>query len=180
MKKQNIIIFGVFVLILTIFYLVSCSQVQNEEEVLEEQTPVIEETPVVEEVKKYVDIVLSGELERTGKYNVPAHWTLKMLFDYAGVSEFGDISNYTLSDLVTDGMTYNVPNINDKNVESILININTATLEELTSIPGIGDIIAGRIISYRETMPFTSTEDIKNVSGIGDSMYEKIKDYITI
>ena len=61
------------------------------------------------------------------------------------------------------------------------VNINTATLEDLQKLSGIGESKAKAIISYREENgEFKSIEEIKNVSGIGDSAYEKIKDYITI
>ena len=62
-----------------------------------------------------------------------------------------------------------------------IININTATKEQLQQIPGIGESKAEKILLYRnENGLFNKKEDIKNVSGIGDSIYEKIKDYITI
>lgn len=61
-----------------------------------------------------------------------------------------------------------------------LININTATKEELLTISGIGESKANNIIKYRETNgKFNSIEDIKNVDGIGDNLYETIKIYIT-
>lgn len=62
------------------------------------------------------------------------------------------------------------------------ININTATEEELSeNLSGVGSAIAKRIIEYREyNGGFTSIEDIKNVSGIGDKMFEKIKDCICV
>lgn len=62
-----------------------------------------------------------------------------------------------------------------------LININTASLSELDSLPGIGPAYAQRIIDYRENHGgFKSVEEIKNVSGIGTKTFEKIKDKITI
>lgn len=62
-----------------------------------------------------------------------------------------------------------------------LIDINTASLEQLKTLPGIGDVKANAIITYRETSGnFTDIEDIKNVSGIGESSFEKIKDYIKV
>ena len=72
--------------------------------------------------------------------------------------------------------------INDDVIENneTIININTATKEELMTLSGIGETKALAIISYREKTPFTSIEDIKNVSGIGDSTYNEIKDYITV
>ena len=61
-----------------------------------------------------------------------------------------------------------------------LVNINTADVKELTSLTSIGESKANAIIEYRNQKKFDSIEDIKNVSGIGDSLYEKIKDNITI
>ncbi len=61
------------------------------------------------------------------------------------------------------------------------ININTASLEELKDLPEIGEVLAGRIISYRKANGiFKKTEDIMKVGGIGEKTYEKIKDMITI
>ncbi len=61
------------------------------------------------------------------------------------------------------------------------VSINSATKEELTTLSGIGDSKAEKIISYRnENGNFTNLEDIKKVPGIGDSIYEKIKDKITL
>jgi len=61
------------------------------------------------------------------------------------------------------------------------ININTATAEELDTLPGIGPAYAERIIKYREEFgPFKKIEDIKKVRGIGDATFEEIKDLITV
>lgn len=60
------------------------------------------------------------------------------------------------------------------------ININTATLEELQTLPGIGESKAKDIIAYRENNKFNSIEDIKKVSGIGEGLFAKIKENITI
>lgn len=61
------------------------------------------------------------------------------------------------------------------------ININTATQEELMTLTGIGASKAKDIISYRETNgPFTNIEDLKNVSGIGESTFARIKENITV
>ena len=62
-----------------------------------------------------------------------------------------------------------------------LVNINTASLEELDTLPGIGPTTAQKIIDYREENgPFATIEDIVNVSGIGAATYEDIKDLITV
>ena len=61
------------------------------------------------------------------------------------------------------------------------ININTASVEELDKLPGIGPSIANAIIDYRTTNgPFKQIEDINAVKGIGDALFEKIKDQITV
>ena len=73
----------------------------------------------------------------------------------------------------------NVACINKK-PNNILVNINTATLEELENLPGIGESKAKAIIEYRNKNPFIKTEDILNVKGIGKSLYEKIIDNITV
>jgi competence protein ComEA len=62
-----------------------------------------------------------------------------------------------------------------------LVNINTASIEELDKLPGIGQTTAVRIIDYRTANgPFANIEDIINVSGIGTATYDEIKDLITV
>lgn len=60
-------------------------------------------------------------------------------------------------------------------------NLNTATAEQLQELPGIGEVIANRIVSYREVNGgFTAIEDICLVDGIGEKRFEQIKDFITV
>lgn len=62
-----------------------------------------------------------------------------------------------------------------------IVNINTATQTELETLPGIGPSLALKIINYRkENGKFSSIEEIKNVSGIGESKFENLKRYITV
>ena len=61
------------------------------------------------------------------------------------------------------------------------ININTATAEQLTLLPGIGETLAQRIVDYRtDNGLFTSVDDLKQVSGIGEKKLEQIKSYIKV
>jgi len=60
------------------------------------------------------------------------------------------------------------------------ININNASKEILMSLSGIGEVYAERIIEYRSKKQFTAIEEIKNIEGIGEKTFEKIKDQITI
>ena len=70
---------------------------------------------------------------------------------------------------------------NDLNNSINLVNIYTASLEELLTLSGIGESKAKSIIEYRNSNGnFNSIEDLKNVSGIGDALFEKIKDKITV
>ncbi|MBR5236821.1 MAG: helix-hairpin-helix domain-containing protein [Clostridia bacterium] len=60
------------------------------------------------------------------------------------------------------------------------IDINIATVEELMHLPKIGEVLAKRIVAYREQTPFKVVRDIKKVSGVGDSIFETISPYICV
>ena len=81
--------------------------------------------------------------------------------------------------IITDQEKENTPETITGVVEKI--SINTATKEELMTLSGIGEAKATAIINYRnEHGIFNSIEEIKNISGISESIYEKIKDFIKL
>lgn len=172
MRKQNVIILIVFVCIIVGFYVGNYFINKSEDEIITKKT---------EEVKtsEYVSCYVFGEVNRSDTYKIPSSWTVGMLFELAGLKTTADLSCFDLSMLVENNKNYYVPSKN-KVDESLLININTASLEELVKLPSIGEVIALRIIEYRQKNPFKDKEEIKNVKGIGDAIYEKIKGFITV
>lgn len=60
------------------------------------------------------------------------------------------------------------------------VNLNTATKKELMTLEGIGDKKAEEIIKYREKTPFKKPEDIKNIKGVGDKLFDTIKDKVEV
>lgn len=72
------------------------------------------------------------------------------------------------------------PSLETNGNDNKLVNINTATKEELMTLSGIGESKAENIIEYRSKNKFVKLEDILNVNGIGESVFEKIKEYITL
>lgn len=81
----------------------------------------------------------------------------------------------------TDDFSSATAEPSNSNTDTELININTAALEDLDSLPGIGPTIAQRIIDYRtENGPFSTIEGIMDVSGVGPATFDEIKDLITV
>ena len=178
---------------------------KDKEEVIEEEEEQKEES---EDKKIVVDI--KGMVASPGVYEVNSTARVNDVITMAGgLIEGADTSLINLAKIVADEMTiiiYSKEEVTEKLKEEIcvcecplinndacindssssvkegpLININTATKEELMTISGIGEAKAEDIIKYRESNGnFKSIDEIKNVSGIGDSLFEKIKDYITV
>ncbi|MDO4605001.1 MAG: ComEA family DNA-binding protein [Helcococcus sp.] len=103
----------------------------------------------------------------------------KKLFDEMKIyiRKVGETNNEMSSDFNND--LENITNNFETN-DSGKININTANKEQLMKLPGIGDKRAIEIINYRENKKFRNIEDIKNISGIGDKTFEKIKELIIV
>lgn len=87
----------------------------------------------------------------------------------------------SLSDTIVDLSAYDRTVQEESEVLSGKININTAPVEDLSILPGIGDELANRIIAYREINgPFITIDELENVDGIGKNRIEDIRQYITI
>ncbi|MBO6301801.1 MAG: helix-hairpin-helix domain-containing protein [Ruminiclostridium sp.] len=91
---------------------------------------------------------------------------------------------FTLADINEQNAYVDVkPLLSEKNTipDSEKININTATLEELVSLNGIGEVTASNIIEYRDTYGgFISIDELVNVNGIGEKLLKKIRPYLTL
>lgn len=142
-----------------------------------------------------------GSVKSPGLYELPAGSRVDAAVKAAGgFLKDARQSAVNLAEALSDGIQIYVPSqeevlpvtaddqgksgstpLNVAGSDQGLININTAGKEELMNLSGIGEGKAAAIIEYRETNgSFQSVEDIKNVSGIGDATFQKIKEAITI
>ena len=73
-----------------------------------------------------------------------------------------------------------VPAAGDPGQPGVPIDLNTATAEQLDTLPGIGEVTANQIIAYRTEHPFRSVDDLRQVPGIGDRRFDLLKDLVTV
>ena len=131
-------------------------------------------------------VYVTGAIQSPGLYKVASSSTIGDVIKGAGGAlPYGDVESINLAETVTGGQHIHIKFNFHGNPESLLrnqkININTATVKELDSLPGIGPTMAKRIEEYRQSKgAFTSIEDIKHVKGIGDGLFKKIRDKITV
>ncbi|MGN1334069.1 MAG: helix-hairpin-helix domain-containing protein [Anaerovoracaceae bacterium] len=135
----------------------------------------------------YVDI--DGAIKNPGVYKVSDGTRLFQVIELAGgLTENASTQSLNRAEAVYDGQKITIYSADTQNFEERTndtkdgrVNINTADSITLQTIPGIGPSKAERIIDYRNTEgKFKKIEDIKNVTGIGDTTFENIKDYITV
>lgn len=156
--------------------------------------------------EKKIKVYVVGEVNSPGVVSLKEKARIVDAIDAAGgKTENADLTKINLAYILEDGVQIYVPKIGEKanEKESYItdeagegvitdelvstekkaskVNINTANSEKLQTIPGVGQATAEKIIKYRnEKGKFQKAEDIKNVEGIGDSKYEKMKDYIDV
>ena len=137
----------------------------------------------------YVDI--SGCVKNPGVYKVePGTRIFQVIERAGGLTDGADTESVNRAEEVADGQKIVIRHMEASSEEESIINsdkssgkvnINTADMSELQSVPGIGPATAQKIIEYREhNGKFKSVEDILNVSGIGDKTLENMRPYITV
>jgi competence protein ComEA len=170
------------------------AQVEEEAEgaELNEESEQKQQGDIEGEDSVFVDV--KGSVKKPGLYKVKRGERLKFVIDRAGgFTAEADVKLINLAVKVTDEMLIYVPEIGEVQSEipviqgeqggsdETKINLNSATLEEFETLPGIGPAKAATFVQYRdENGPFNKIEDIKNISGIGDKTFEKLKDYIFV
>lgn len=146
----------------------------------------------IEEEYIYVDI--KGEVINPNVYKLKKGLRVIDVIELSGgLTENADTSNINLSKIVTDEMVIVIKSkteekeyidsdieLSNNNYNNPLININSCTINELLTLPGIGEAKANNIIEYRKKNKFNTIEDIMNVSGISESLFNKIKEYIKV
>ncbi|MDS0528385.1 helix-hairpin-helix domain-containing protein [Clostridium sp. SHJSY1] len=182
----------------TLFILYSYYFKNGEKELNKNETESMFIEDKVEPVKaenneKQIVVEIKGEINSPNVYWIKEDSIVEDLIKMAGgIKEGADISKINRAEKLKNHQSVIIPNKNDsKNIEISspntdvsrpdIIDINTADEKKLDTLPGIGLAKAKEIISYREENgEFKSIEDLKNVKGIGDSLFEKIKDKIAV
>lgn len=157
--------------------------------------PVLEEPGAQE--RREIAVHVAGAVAHPGVYRLPSGSRVADAVAKAGPLPDADLDALNLAKVLKDGEKIPVPS---KLTEATApgapapagaakgtgstggkVNINTADVNELDRLPGIGPALAERIVRYREENgPFTSVDDLLNVSGIGEKKLEALRDYATV
>lgn len=149
---------------------------------------------------KEITVYVSGEVNKPGIVTLTDGDRLATAVEkVGGTTKKADLNGINMAIKLQDEMHYIIPkigevvkdnvsqtvsndNTNDsKTSQTPLININTATIEELDALPGVGEATANKILNHRsENGEFKSIEEIKNVNGIGDKKFEEMKNLICV
>jgi comE operon protein 1 len=204
-KKIISIIIAIIILIVIGIYFIINNFEKNENEFeisnIEFEENKIENINAEIEEKSQIIVHIAGEILNPGVISLDEGARIIDAINKAGgLTNEADLSKVNLAYILEDAQKIYIPNVNEKeiieNMSSEIvksgstqensntgekININTATQKELQKLTGIGESIALRIINYRkENGKFNTIEDIKNVSGIGESKFNKIKNDIIV
>ena len=128
-------------------------------------------------------VFVSGAVATPGLYSIPVGSRVDAAVKAAGGMLPGaESTSINLAATVADGEQVNVPGVVDtSHVNAGRVNINTATLDQLDSLPGIGPTTAQAILDYRlEHGAFQVIAQLQNLPGIGPSTYANIENYITV
>ncbi len=141
-----------------------------------------------------VKVTVAGEVKKSGSYTLPQGKTYHdALYMAGGITDNADIHSMSMDTPIVSDCTIIVPAM-EKDVQLakgekefsssagyLKCNINTASKDDLKSLYGIGEVLASRIVDYRENNGnFKSIEELVKVKGMGKSVFNKIKDYITV
>lgn len=148
------------------------------------------------EAEDLIYVYICGQVKKPGVYQVHADDRVFVAIELAGgLTEEADVSGVNQAQKLSDGQMIYVPaegesvsslengtsQIAQEALNAGLVNINTADLEGLMSLPGIGEGKAQSILQYRqEHGSFQSIDEIMNVNGIKEGIYKKFKDKITV
>ncbi len=203
MDKQKIIkiAIAVVIVILAIVYYFSTKEENSYDDILVNnvviENKVEEEKQESEKESSFIKVYVAGEVNSPGVIELEEGSRIEDAIQGAGgVKAEANLKNINLAYEVSDGEKIYIPNLSEESEdENVLepntsnsstnakgkVNINKATATELTSVPGIGASTAQKIITYREENgKFQTIEDVKKVSGIGDSKFESMKDFIAV
>lgn len=147
---------------------------------------------------KKIAVDIKGEVKKPGVYYVnDGSIILDLINEAGGTTNKANLDSINRAQKLKENECIVIPNVDDVNNDVMVstkgltnnsskkeddkVNINTADVNELNKLNGVGPSKANAIIKYREENgSFKSIEDIKNVSGFGEATFEKIKDSISI
>lgn len=164
-------------------------QSTDSDEIINQQADPAEE---VEEITSTIFVQVAGAVGTPGVYELQAGSRVYAAIDAAGgLLDTADDRDLNQAAIVEDGQKIYIYTVEEREALETeaptqtandgLININTATVAELTNLPGIGEAKASQIVAYRDANgAFSSIDDIKKVSGIGDGIFKQINSLIKI
>lgn len=122
-------------------------------------------------------VEIKGEVENETAIELPLGSTFEDLLNIINLKDDADISSFSRLEVLYNNQIINIP----KKTNVDLISINSADINSLIKLPGIGESTANRIIEYRERYgSFNSLDELKNVYGIGEKKFEKLKSFICL